>query len=106
MGDRWVWTLESLGEFLVAFLRKVIDEKCLPSVCSKTRWVKYVPIKVDVHAWKIKMDVLPTRLNISRRGIDIDTISCPICDCGVESSNHLFFSCSLARQIACKISLW
>nr|GEV17304.1 zinc finger, CCHC-type [Tanacetum cinerariifolium] len=40
MGDRWVWTLESSGEFSVASLRKVIDEKRLLSVCSKTRWVK------------------------------------------------------------------
>nr|GEY35984.1 RNA-directed DNA polymerase, eukaryota, reverse transcriptase zinc-binding domain protein [Tanacetum cinerariifolium] len=53
-----------------------------------------------------KIDALPTRLNISRRGIDIDSILCPICDCGVESSSHLFFSCSLARQVARKISLW
>nr|GEV50238.1 RNA-directed DNA polymerase, eukaryota [Tanacetum cinerariifolium] len=37
MGDRWVWTLGSSGEFSVASLRKVIDEKRLPSVCSKTR---------------------------------------------------------------------
>ncbi|GKA53885.1 putative reverse transcriptase domain-containing protein [Tanacetum coccineum] len=53
---------------------------------SRTRWVKYVPIKVNVTAWKIKMDALPTRLNISRRGMDIQSLSCPICDCGVESS--------------------
>nr|GFC62667.1 RNA-directed DNA polymerase, eukaryota [Tanacetum cinerariifolium] len=91
MGDRWVWTLESSGEFSVAPLQKVIDEKRLSSVYSKTRWVKYVPIKVNVLAWKIKMDVLLTRLNISRRGIDIHSITCPICDCGVESSEHLFF---------------
>nr|GEY36788.1 RNA-directed DNA polymerase, eukaryota, reverse transcriptase zinc-binding domain protein [Tanacetum cinerariifolium] len=106
MGDRWVWTLESSGEFSVASLQKVIDEKRLSSVCSKTQWVKYVPIKVNVLAWKIKMDVLPTRLNISRRGIDIHSISCLICDCGVESSEHLFFRCNLTRQIARKISLW
>nr|GFA15771.1 RNA-directed DNA polymerase, eukaryota, reverse transcriptase zinc-binding domain protein [Tanacetum cinerariifolium] len=106
MGDRWVWTLESSGEFSVASLRKVIDEKRLSSVCSKTRWVKYVPIKVNVLAWKIKMDVLPKRLNISRRGVDIHSISCPICDGGVETSEHLFFRCNLTRQIARKISLW
>nr|GFB87681.1 RNA-directed DNA polymerase, eukaryota, reverse transcriptase zinc-binding domain protein [Tanacetum cinerariifolium] len=50
MGDMWVWTLESSGEFSAASLRKVIDEKRLSSVCSKTRWVKYVPIKVNVLA--------------------------------------------------------
>nr|GEV38709.1 RNA-directed DNA polymerase, eukaryota [Tanacetum cinerariifolium] len=50
MSDRWVWTLGSSGEFSVASFRKVIDEKRLPSVCSKTWWVKYVPIKVNVLA--------------------------------------------------------
>nr|GEV48232.1 RNA-directed DNA polymerase, eukaryota [Tanacetum cinerariifolium] len=55
------------ARFSVASLRKVIDKKRLSSIYSKTRWVKYVPIKVNVLAWKIKMDVLPTWLNISRR---------------------------------------
>nr|GEY47643.1 RNA-directed DNA polymerase, eukaryota [Tanacetum cinerariifolium] len=62
MGDRWVWTLESSGEFSMASLWKVIDEKRLLSVCSKTRWFKYVPINVNVLSWKIKMDVLPCGL--------------------------------------------
>nr|GEY77281.1 RNA-directed DNA polymerase, eukaryota [Tanacetum cinerariifolium] len=104
--DRWVWFLESSGEFSVASVRTVIDEKRLSNVNTMTSWIKCVPNKVNVLAWKIKIDTLPTRLNISRRGIDIDSILCPICDCGVESSSHLFFSCSLARQVARKISLW
>ena len=98
--DRWVWTLENSGEFSVASIRKVIDDNRLLQVDTMTRWIKCVPIKVNVLAWKVKMDVLPTRLNISRRGIDIDTILCPVCECGVASSKHLFFSCCLARQVA------
>nr|GEW14517.1 hypothetical protein [Tanacetum cinerariifolium] len=106
LSDRWVWSLESSEEFYVASVRKVIDEKRLLNVNTMTRWIKCVPIKVNVLAWKIKIDALPTRLNISCRCIDIDSILCPICDCGVESSSHLFFSCSLAKQVARKISLW
>ncbi|GJV01682.1 RNA-directed DNA polymerase, eukaryota, partial [Tanacetum coccineum] len=102
----WVWNLESSGDFSVSSIRKVIDEKRFPSVCSKTRWVKYVSIKVNVLAWKIKIDGLPTRFNISRRGIDIHSILCPVCDGGVESSEHLFFRCHLSKQIARKVSLW
>ncbi|GJY83238.1 hypothetical protein Tco_0496614 [Tanacetum coccineum] len=43
-----------------------------------------------------------------RRGafIEIDSIACPICNGGVESTSHLFFQCSLVRQIARKISSW
>nr|GEX16981.1 RNA-directed DNA polymerase, eukaryota, reverse transcriptase zinc-binding domain protein [Tanacetum cinerariifolium] len=103
MADRWVWTLENLEDFSVASIREKIDEKRLPIVCSKTRWVRYVPIKVNMLAWKIKIDALPT---ISRRGIDIQSITCPVCDNGVESLDHLFFRCCLARQISQKIATW
>ncbi|GJX27097.1 RNA-directed DNA polymerase, eukaryota, reverse transcriptase zinc-binding domain protein [Tanacetum coccineum] len=79
MRDRWVWSLEGSGEFFVASVRKLIDDNMLSEVASKTRWIKTVPIKVNVHAWKVKLDCLPTRLNISCRGIDIESILCPMC---------------------------
>ncbi|GJU28537.1 RNA-directed DNA polymerase, eukaryota, reverse transcriptase zinc-binding domain protein [Tanacetum coccineum] len=104
--DRWIWNLESSGEFSVASARKKIDEIRFPIVKDATRWVKCVPIKVNILAWKIRNDALPTRFNISRRGIDIQSISCPICENGVESSKHLFFKCYLIREIGCKIASW
>ncbi|GKA39856.1 RNA-directed DNA polymerase, eukaryota, reverse transcriptase zinc-binding domain protein [Tanacetum coccineum] len=60
--------------------------KIMEVVSSKTRWIKAVPIKVNIHAWKIKLDILPTRLNISKRGMDIDSILCPLCEkeCGIS----------------------
>ncbi|GKE08668.1 RNA-directed DNA polymerase, eukaryota [Tanacetum coccineum] len=103
---RWNWALESSGDFSVASVRKAIDDKLLPDVDSKTRWIKYVPIKVNVHAWKVKTDSLPMRFNISRRGIDIKSLTCAICDNGVETSSHLFFSCCMVRQISCMIARW
>nr|GEX01688.1 RNA-directed DNA polymerase, eukaryota, reverse transcriptase zinc-binding domain protein [Tanacetum cinerariifolium] len=67
MQDRWFWSLESSSVFTVASVKRCIDDKMLPDVSSKTRWVKAVPIKVNVLAWKISQDGLPTRLNLSRR---------------------------------------
>ncbi|GKC62345.1 hypothetical protein Tco_1094943, partial [Tanacetum coccineum] len=67
ISDRWNWALESSGDFSVASVRKAIDDKLLLEVDSKTRWIKYVPIKVNAHAGKVKTDSLPTRFNISRR---------------------------------------
>ncbi|GJY16127.1 leucine-rich repeat-containing protein [Tanacetum coccineum] len=58
-----------------------------------------VPIKVNVHAWKVRINGLPTRWNISRRGIDIPSILCPLCETGVESSKHLFFKCSVVLEL-------
>nr|GEX74088.1 RNA-directed DNA polymerase, eukaryota, reverse transcriptase zinc-binding domain protein [Tanacetum cinerariifolium] len=55
------------GEFSVASMRKLIDDSYLPNVSSKTRWINVAPIKINIHAWKVKLDCLPTGLNISRR---------------------------------------
>ncbi|GKB92633.1 RNA-directed DNA polymerase, eukaryota [Tanacetum coccineum] len=104
--DRYVWSLENSGEFSVKSIRQVIDANCFPVIHSATRWVKSVPLKVNIMAWKIKTDGLPTRINISRRGIEIDSIVCPICNSGAESSCHIFFQCNLVRQLARKISSW
>ncbi|GKB13693.1 RNA-directed DNA polymerase, eukaryota, reverse transcriptase zinc-binding domain protein [Tanacetum coccineum] len=83
----------------IALTTQLIDEKMLPEVAVKTRWIKAVPIKVNVHAWKVSLDCLPTRLNISRRAMGIDSIICPMCDNAVESTSHLFFTCHIAREI-------
>nr|GFB36977.1 RNA-directed DNA polymerase, eukaryota, reverse transcriptase zinc-binding domain protein [Tanacetum cinerariifolium] len=70
------------------------------------RWVRYVIIKVNVIAWKVKSNSLPTRFNISRRGIPLDSIKCGICHTGVETASHLFFSCDLVRQLVRLIARW
>nr|GEX42476.1 RNA-directed DNA polymerase, eukaryota [Tanacetum cinerariifolium] len=106
MMDRWFWALEGLIEFTIMSVRKLIDDFMLPEVSSKTRWIKAVPIKVNVHAWKVKLDGLPTRLNTSRRGIDIDSILCPMCGKAVESTSHIFFTCQMSKEILRRISRW
>lgn len=104
--DRWTWALENSSEFTVALARKYIDDKLLPGVGSKTRWVKCVPIKVNVFAWKVKLDALPTRFNVSRRGMNLDSIRCVVYDQGVETTRHLFFSCNMVRQTTRLITRW
>ncbi|GKD74603.1 RNA-directed DNA polymerase, eukaryota [Tanacetum coccineum] len=104
--DRYTWSLEGSGEFSVASIRRVIDDNYLPTVSSNTRWIKYLPIKVNIIAWKVKMKALPVRFNLSRRGIDIGSITCPVCEGEVETTCHLFFKCSIIRQIVRKISSW
>ena len=106
MEDKWVWGLEGSGKFSVASLRRKIDDIHLPNVGTKTRWTKSVPIKVNVLAWKVMVDALPTRWNMSRRGINIPSMLCPICGMGVESSSHLFFRCEVSRQIGQSLAKW
>ncbi|GJZ59966.1 RNA-directed DNA polymerase, eukaryota [Tanacetum coccineum] len=104
--DRWSWTLTSSGEFSVKSARNHIDDVLLPSHGSATRWVNKVPIKINILAWKVCKDILPTRFNLSLRGVDINSILCPVCHMAGESSSHLFFSCNVARLLFQKITRW
>nr|GFA73292.1 RNA-directed DNA polymerase, eukaryota, reverse transcriptase zinc-binding domain protein [Tanacetum cinerariifolium] len=104
--DRYNWLLNNDGVYSVASLRKKIDNQRSPSEAYRTRWVKYIPIKVNIMAWKIKLNALSTRFNLSRRGIDIGSLMCPLCDAGIETSTHLFFRCNMADQIYYKIARW
>nr|GFB62139.1 RNA-directed DNA polymerase, eukaryota, reverse transcriptase zinc-binding domain protein [Tanacetum cinerariifolium] len=45
------------SSFKSLFPRKMINDFMLPEVSSKTRWIKAVPIKVNAHAWKVKLAV-------------------------------------------------
>ncbi|GKC56329.1 RNA-directed DNA polymerase, eukaryota [Tanacetum coccineum] len=89
--DRWVWTLSGNGEFSVKSVRNLIDDSLLSSNLPPTRWVKEIRIKINVFAWKVQKDKLPTRFNLSQVGIDIQSIVCPICEAGVETADHVLF---------------
>ncbi|GKA60970.1 hypothetical protein Tco_0760377 [Tanacetum coccineum] len=47
MEDRWVWDLNGEGVFWVKDVRILLDECFLPKAPTATRWVKYVPIKIN-----------------------------------------------------------
>nr|GEZ06999.1 RNA-directed DNA polymerase, eukaryota [Tanacetum cinerariifolium] len=104
--DRWVWLLDSSGEYSISPARSYIDDLLLPTVGYPTRLVKVVPIKINNFAWKVCLDKLPKRLNLSLRVIDIPSIICPICSLAGESCPHLLFSCSMARILWRKVARW
>nr|GEU97974.1 RNA-directed DNA polymerase, eukaryota [Tanacetum cinerariifolium] len=58
---RWICDLNGDGVFRVKEVRTILDDIFLPSVADATRWVKYIPIKINVFAWRARLDRLPTR---------------------------------------------
>nr|GEV32393.1 RNA-directed DNA polymerase, eukaryota [Tanacetum cinerariifolium] len=104
--DRWVWLRNNSGEFSVASVRHLIDEKVCTGGDQKTTWIRYIPNKVNIYAWKVMSNSLATKFNISRRGIEIDSITCVNCGIGVETTSHLFFTCDMAQQVRHLINLW
>ncbi|GKA10141.1 RNA-directed DNA polymerase, eukaryota [Tanacetum coccineum] len=77
--DRWIWGLENTGEFSVASVRRLIDDKMLPRFGMTKRDGLITSHLVNVHAW-----------NVMR----------------METSRHLFFSCRMAREVMKLITRW
>nr|GFB72301.1 RNA-directed DNA polymerase, eukaryota, reverse transcriptase zinc-binding domain protein [Tanacetum cinerariifolium] len=96
--DRWVSDLNGDGVFRVKDVRNLLDEFFLPRADVPTRWVKNIPIKVNIFAWRLALDRLPTRTNLVQRSVVTESQSCPLCDAILEDTSHLFFNCSLARD--------
>ncbi|GJU60342.1 RNA-directed DNA polymerase, eukaryota, reverse transcriptase zinc-binding domain protein [Tanacetum coccineum] len=103
--DTCVWNLGPNGTFTVKDARNIIDQKTLPSLPS-TSWDKIIPRKVNIFMWRLSLDRLPHRLNLSLRGMDIPAISCSSCNANVESANHIFFECIIASDLWKLVYRW
>nr|GEX02625.1 RNA-directed DNA polymerase, eukaryota [Tanacetum cinerariifolium] len=97
--DKISWDFNDEGVFLVKDVRSLLDETFLPKTDVPTRWIKSIPIKVNVFAWKLILDRLPTRSNLALRNINVSSLLCPICNLVPEDSSHLFFGCSMAKEV-------
>nr|GEU31507.1 putative RNA-directed DNA polymerase, eukaryota, reverse transcriptase zinc-binding domain protein [Tanacetum cinerariifolium] len=89
--DRWVCNASGDGIFRVKDIRNFIDDLFLPSSPEPTRWVKSIPIKINVFMWRARRDCLSTRANLMCRGVVMESANCPICGFREEDAHHIFF---------------
>nr|GEV54534.1 RNA-directed DNA polymerase, eukaryota [Tanacetum cinerariifolium] len=71
--DRWTCDLNGDGEFRVKEVRSLLDNIFLPSANVPIRWVKFIPIKINIFAWRARLDRLSTSNNLMRRGGVMDS---------------------------------
>nr|GEU97092.1 RNA-directed DNA polymerase, eukaryota [Tanacetum cinerariifolium] len=84
----------------------LIDSHIFDVSPNATRWNLNIPIKVNVFLWRLSLNKLPLRVNLDKKDIDVDTILCPICNDDVESVNHLFFTCDMAKDLWAMLARW
>ncbi|GKA62857.1 RNA-directed DNA polymerase, eukaryota, reverse transcriptase zinc-binding domain protein [Tanacetum coccineum] len=100
------WSLNGLLGFSVASVRYLVDSWLLDTCNDATRWNRLLPIKVNVFLWRLKLNKLPSRVNLDRRGIDVISINCPSCQGDQETVNHTFFNCGLAKELWSLLAKW
>ncbi|GJV11474.1 RNA-directed DNA polymerase, eukaryota, reverse transcriptase zinc-binding domain protein [Tanacetum coccineum] len=104
--DILCWGLSHDASFTVGDTRKHINDVILPTLSMTTNWCNILPRKVNIFIWRMRLDRLPHRLNLSRRGLDIQSIDCPICNNDRETNDHIFFSCDVASNIWRLVHVW
>ena len=62
--------------------------------------------QVRVHNWIARIDRLPTLINLAKRGIIIDSNSCPLCLAYPETGAHIFLECRLTGNVRKAINFW
>ncbi|GJS84812.1 RNA-directed DNA polymerase, eukaryota [Tanacetum coccineum] len=104
--DRWVWDLNGSGDFMVKDVRSMIDDFMLPKEPDVTRWIKCIPIKLNVFAWKVRHDRLETKSNLILRGISLDSPTCLVCSLTNKDVSHILFCCDLASLVSRRVCRW
>ncbi|GJT72751.1 RNA-directed DNA polymerase, eukaryota, reverse transcriptase zinc-binding domain protein [Tanacetum coccineum] len=97
--DTWEFSIDSTRIFSAKSMRNHITIMSNHIDSHPTRWNKLLPIKVNILTWRVINRRIPTRTNLDRRGIDLDSVHCPLCDEDLESEDHIFVSCEIASGI-------
>lgn len=103
-----IWHWEKDGNFSVRSAYHLLcdaKDRNLPEsfeLCDrglwKNIWKAPVPNTVKNFLWRLARNILPTRSNLGRKGIQMDTI-CPICLEHEETQEHLFMHCQLSQVL-------
>ncbi|GJZ05566.1 putative RNA-directed DNA polymerase, eukaryota, reverse transcriptase zinc-binding domain protein [Tanacetum coccineum] len=104
--DCWECTITSNRLFTVKSMRSHIRKFLHPLNPQPFRWNKALPSKINILSWRILHKRLPTRFNLDRRGVDLDSIRCPVCDEDIETEEHLFTSCYIATETWRRVFTW
>ncbi|KAH1226188.1 Receptor-like protein kinase ANXUR2 [Glycine max] len=95
-------------------LTKKSDVYSFGVVLSEALYLRKVALDTSIHSykigvrisWRLFLDRLPTRGNLSRRSIPIQDITCPLCGCQHEEAGHLFFHCKMTKGLWWESMRW
>ncbi|GKA73672.1 putative RNA-directed DNA polymerase, eukaryota, reverse transcriptase zinc-binding domain protein [Tanacetum coccineum] len=106
--DVWKWALDGSGTFKVCTLSKRIQNLLLAnfSVGNHHLWNSLIPRKVNICVWRASLNRLPTRANLSSRGVMLESSTCPFCENVIEDLDHSAINCPVVLPIWRKVWCW
>ncbi|KAK2435218.1 hypothetical protein QL285_020294 [Trifolium repens] len=112
----WSYRLDTGGLFSVksnyVFLAPLLSSTStlphsLRGIVHKV-WDSWALSKVVVFSWQALLSRIPTRANLTIRGVLLEggNVSCAVCGGGVETEDHLFLLCPFAWSIWVEVFKW
>jgi len=99
--DGWIWKEGGSQTFSVNSAYNLVrkdKETIISPIFCKLWKCKAVP-SAALMAWRLLENKLATRVNLSRRGVLVDSSMCGLCGLEEESCCHLFFDSNFARRV-------
>lgn len=106
MADGWIWSWAADGIHSTKVVTYVLDKAVFDLCHEQTAWSSLASKKVNIFLWRAKRSLLPCRLQLAFKGIEIDTLSCPICHFAVEDQDHALLACWAVYDIWSAIGHW
>ncbi|XP_071739916.1 uncharacterized protein [Rutidosis leptorrhynchoides] len=106
--DVWFWKLATNGKFKTKILARLIDENTIMENRFREETFKnnLVSGKVGIFIWRVLKNRLPTHIELDKRGIDLDSVRCPLCDDGLESIDHALLFCKHSFEVWDRVYKW
>ncbi|XP_071713653.1 uncharacterized protein [Rutidosis leptorrhynchoides] len=99
--DTWEWALDGGKPLTIKKLSGLCDENILASASNATSTLRnnLVPKKIEIFVWRLMKKRLPVRIELDKKGIDLHSVRCPLCDNDLETTDHTLVFCSYAQDI-------
>ncbi|XP_071700634.1 uncharacterized protein [Rutidosis leptorrhynchoides] len=106
--DTCSWSLSNNGIFFVRSLSTLIDKRLLgdASISNETMKNNLVPKKIEIFVWRACQKRLPVRIELDKRGIDLNSVRCPLCDDDLETVDHSLIFCKCAMDVWDRVFAW
>ncbi|XP_076902911.1 uncharacterized protein LOC143557812 [Bidens hawaiensis] len=104
--DKWKWKACSTGEFSVSSVKKLLAAAPSPISQVKMHWKVWTPMKCKLLVWRSIINRLPTKDELSKRGVILQNHLCELCDMDVETNTHLFTGCFFTAEVWNGVEAW
>lgn len=104
--DKWRWKACSSGEFSVSSAKKLLAAAPCTISQVKMQWKVWVPLKVKIMVWRSLINRLPTKDELHKRGVILQSHLCELCDMDVETNTHLFTGCFFTTEVWYRVEAW